>query len=280
MNLIIRQRQYGRFTVYKNSYKECTFCLLTEVPFKEIVEQSKTAFCIDTHEIVGLDRTYHPLNIFKMVNSETIRLLKCIKLDYIVTLLKNQESKETKLLRFCYNNTKYVTDGVSLMSYTAPIHDPRIMYTDKKSKYLMDDATVVDDIIIPMLILFMTNTNHNSDLEPCGYYDESIEQEYGGLPHYELISSLSQYYFDLTRDDKSKDKHKFFHILLCIALISNGRFSTTHINEVIEAITKGHVTLVDTMSFLMGGLELHNKQLTTSYGVQSYYTPFYSGTLV
>jgi hypothetical protein len=265
--IYIRERKMGRITYYSSNLTD-RFCKLTELPFDKMDSQ-KSSVCIDTYELNGISAINTPfMRIFPCLNCKVINNLTMLKLEHVVDQLERTIPQGDKLLRFNFNNKHWVTDGVSLALYDARM-DTNIAYTDKKSKYLMERAVIVQDAYIPLLILFLTNSNDTSYI-PMSVSDDSLNEKYCIKPHSELVRIINEYHFNLTEDPRSHHKKKFFPILVIIALLSNGCFTANEISEIVSDIIPKS-SIMTTAEFLIKGFHINPD--VGKYGSVSYYTP-------
>lgn len=268
--ICILDRKGSRFDAYKASTKECQFCKIQTLTFDE-VKDNKGHINIFSYELYGIDNSCPMTANISLINNDFMKNLLKLNTSHIIECLTRKDVVGNNLLRFAYANQKWVTDGINLMNYH-PAFDSRIKFTDTNTKYMMEQAQVINDKLIPMFILYLTNETDNT-FQPQRYNIFKVEgiQEYEKATCFELLEITYNFYKNYLVDPRSVNKTKFIPILLCLSLISNGAFTGTELSSIVSMISSQTVDIMSVAEYLISSTT--KGEVNFKYGVKSYYTP-------
>jgi len=246
---------------------------IMEIPICSLEKNRQTDNIIqlDTLKLEGIDKKMKQfISLPNSLNLEFIKNFSKVSLNLVHTMLSLNPVMGNQLLRYKLDNVIYMTDGKNT-SLWEPMYDSRIMYSDRRSKYLRDPSIILHEKMIPFVITFLTPDILIETKDWKFTSDANIKGKYFKTPYWEIIEDLVKYFCYFSQVSIAESKSKFISLILLQALMAQCLMKIEIIIDVIPLIAPKLTGIPSLMSILGSiGINFSNSIIgTPSYYVNS-----------
>jgi len=241
-----------------------------EIPICSLEKSRQTDNIIqlDTLKLEGIDKKMKQfIALPNSLNLEFIKNFSKVSLNLVHSMLNLNPVMGNQLLRYKLDNVIYMTDGKNTSQWD-PMYDSRIMYSDRRSKYLRDPSIILHEKMVPFVITFLTPDILIETKDWKFTSDANIKGKYFKTPYWEIIEDLVKYFCYFSQVSIAESKSKFISLILLQALMAQCLMKIEIIMDVIPLIAPKLTGIPSLMSILGSiGINFSNSII----GTASYY---------